>query len=149
MITEKNGFLRIISDNFVNKCQQMSTAIFSEKVKKNYGKAFFSLKIKYSSLKGHIFKNKNIFFHFSYKGLRFLKLDIYKCPFSKKIMKLYSEIFAHNFYNKNFRPFIIRNLKRVILAFYMSLAPHKLNIYYFIESVEVFYNLCHSYISIL
>ncbi len=120
---------RIFADNSGQFCQQMSTAIFSEKVKKNYGKAFFLLKIKYSSLKGHILKNKNIFFHFSYKGLRFLKLDIYKCPFSKKIMKLYSEIFAHIFYNKKFRPFIIRNLKREILAFYMPLAPHKLNTY--------------------
>ena len=41
---KKTGFLRIIPDNFVNKCQQMSTANFLEKAKKIYGKAFFAVK---------------------------------------------------------------------------------------------------------
>jgi len=44
MRPKKTGFLRIISDNFVNKCQQMSTTFFLEKAKKNYGKAFFAVK---------------------------------------------------------------------------------------------------------
>ena len=53
--------------------------------------------------------------------MRFISLEKIKKP--KKIMKLYSEIFAHNFYNKKFRPFIIRNLKREILAFLYALSP--------------------------
>jgi hypothetical protein len=35
---------RIFADNSGQFCQQMSTAIFSEKAKKIYGKAFFAVK---------------------------------------------------------------------------------------------------------
>jgi hypothetical protein len=44
MMPKKTGFLRIIPDNFVNKCQQMSTTFFLEKAQKNYGKAFLTVK---------------------------------------------------------------------------------------------------------
>jgi hypothetical protein len=87
MMPTKFGFLRIISDNFVNKRQQMSTTFFLEKAKKNYGKAFFAVKnLGFAPLASGFILKMQIFYFF-YKGLRFSKLDIYKCPFSKKILK--------------------------------------------------------------
>ena len=101
---KKTGFLRIIPDNFVNKCQQMSTTFFLEKAKKNYGKAFFAVKnLGFAPLASGFILKMQIFFFF-YKGLGFSKLDIYKCPFSKKSSNLFLQKKTHNIYYKVTRP---------------------------------------------
>jgi hypothetical protein len=90
----------------------MTTANFLEKAKKNYGKAFFAVKnLGFAPLASGFILKMQIFYFF-YKGLRYSKLDIYKCPFSKKIVKYIFVKNAHNIYYKITRPYIIRYLKK-------------------------------------
>jgi len=95
---------RIFADNSGQFCQQMSTTFFFEKTKKNYGKAFFAVKnLGIAPLASGFILKMQIFFFF-YKGLGFSKLDIYKCPFSKKSSNLFLQKKTHNIYYKVTRP---------------------------------------------
>ena len=110
---------RIFADNSGQSCQQMSTTFFLEKAKKNYGKAFFAVKnLEFTPLASGFILKMQIFYFF-YKGLGFSKLDIYKCPFSKKIVKFIFVKNAHIIYYKVTRPYIIRFLKEGIFALFI------------------------------
>lgn len=86
------GLLRII---FVNKCQQTFCKNLSKIREKIYGKEFLVVKylifnpLCFSMLK--YLQNS----HFFIKALKILKLDIYKCPFSKKFANFIFPKFTH------------------------------------------------------
>jgi len=92
---------------------------FFRKGEKNYGKAFFAVKnLGFTPLASGFILKMQIFYFF-YKGLGFSKLDIYKCPFSKKIVKFIFVKKAHIIYYKDTRPYIIRFLKEGIFALFI------------------------------
>ena len=73
----------------------MSTNFFAKNWEKSYGKVFFV--VKFRIFKPQCFKMLKYLqiSHFFIKALKILKLDIYKCPFSKKFSNLFFPKFAH------------------------------------------------------